>query len=208
MFKSQKAFIYYLSVIVTIIVNIKNTQQYNNSSIIINQYLNLVNNVTCDIPNEIDKGICIVINKCEAYKEIKKNSFDITPERVNFMKSVQCFNNNYGDNNYTRYEPKVCCPKNLKFYKNPELSFKSQNSYNRNNFNYSKKSNIKKQKRRIEKVQNPLLSSSSSGILNNECGKQITNRIFGGEIAELDEFPWMALIMYNTSTKIKCYTYL
>lgn len=30
-----------------------------------------------------------------------------------------------------------------------------------------------------------------------ECGVQYENRILGGELLELDEFPWMALLIYN-----------
>lgn len=29
-----------------------------------------------------------------------------------------------------------------------------------------------------------------------ECGSDTSNRIFGGEVTRLDEFPWMALIEY------------
>lgn len=33
----------------------------------------------------------------------------------------------------------------------------------------------------------------------NECGYQFEeNRIIGGNYTELDEFPWMALLNYNT----------
>ncbi|XP_037932996.1 serine protease easter-like [Teleopsis dalmanni] len=39
------------------------------------------------------------------------------------------------------------------------------------------------------------------------CGKQLTERIVGGNITKLDEFPWMALITY-TKRKIICQNFL
>lgn len=34
-----------------------------------------------------------------------------------------------------------------------------------------------------------------------ECGVQYENRILGGDLLDLDEFPWMALLIYNKNTR-------
>ena len=37
---------------------------------------------------------------------------------------------------------------------------------------------------------------SSNPLLPTDCGKELTQRIFGGEKTDLDEFPWMTLLEY------------
>ncbi|KAJ6637209.1 Serine protease easter [Pseudolycoriella hygida] len=46
---------------------------------------------------------------------------------------------------------------------------------------------------------NPAVTESSNGLLPSPgvCGTDNTNRIIGGEITKIDEFPWMALIEYS-----------
>lgn len=34
-----------------------------------------------------------------------------------------------------------------------------------------------------------------------ECGVQYENRILGGDLLDLDEFPWMALLIYNKNIR-------
>lgn len=34
-----------------------------------------------------------------------------------------------------------------------------------------------------------------------ECGVQYENRIVGGDLLDLDEFPWMALLIYNKNIR-------
>lgn len=43
-------------------------------------------------------------------------------------------------------------------------------------------------------------SGTGSAALQNKCGTQtFMQRIVGGEICELDEFPWAALLLYESS---------
>lgn len=37
-----------------------------------------------------------------------------------------------------------------------------------------------------------------------ECGAQFENRIYGSDITNLGEFPWMVLLLYNSSRKYGC----
>lgn len=38
---------------------------------------------------------------------------------------------------------------------------------------------------------------NSESVLPSECGSTIDNRIIGGDLTELTEFPWMAVLIYN-----------
>ncbi|XP_055383392.1 CLIP domain-containing serine protease B8 [Condylostylus longicornis] len=55
-------------------------------------------------------------------------------------------------------------------------------------------------KNNIRKIVVGAASTKINGMdsMYEDCGRQITNRIYGGEIAELDEYPWLALIFYNS----------
>uniref|UniRef100_W8B249 CLIP domain-containing serine protease n=1 Tax=Ceratitis capitata TaxID=7213 RepID=W8B249_CERCA len=144
--------------------------------------------VNCNIPNETKSGVCLEVGDCSAYTQAR-NAVNISAEKVNFLKKVQCRCKRIDAN---VLEPMVCCPANGQDYLYPSLKFSK--------FEYRRFQNVtaqfkrKKLKRRIQTV-----DPAQSFNLRNECGKQVTNRIYGGEIAELDEFPWLALLVYNSN---------
>ena len=45
----------------------------------------------------------------------------------------------------------------------------------------------------------PTLNLRNHPLLPSECGDDISERIVGGERADIDEFPWMALLEYQRS---------
>lgn len=45
--------------------------------------------------------------------------------------------------------------------------------------------------------EDPMINLASNPHLPNVCGRDLSQRIFGGERTELDEFPWMALLEYQ-----------
>ena len=49
--------------------------------------------------------------------------------------------------------------------------------------------------------QNVQYNFSNNPLLPTDCGKDLSQRIYGGEITDLDEFPWMVLLEYLTCTK-------
>ncbi|KYM93571.1 Serine protease easter [Cyphomyrmex costatus] len=53
----------------------------------------------------------------------------------------------------------------------------------------------------LESVLSPIesfqIDLANNSLLPNDCGRDLTQRIFGGERTELDEFPWMALLEYQ-----------
>ncbi|KAK9306053.1 hypothetical protein QLX08_003116 [Tetragonisca angustula] len=46
--------------------------------------------------------------------------------------------------------------------------------------------------------QNVQYNFSNNPLLPTDCGKDLSQRIYGGEITDLDEFPWMVLLEYLT----------
>lgn len=147
--------------------------------------------IPCEIPNEDKPGICLKVSNCTAYLQVR-NSTNLPAEKVNFLKKVQCVTNVSFDDNRANVEPLVCCTANGQDYRHPSLKF-TKFEYRRFQ-DATARFKKKKLKRRIQTVE-PVEGFN----LWNECGKQVTHRIYGGEIAELDEFPWLALLVYNTS---------
>ncbi|XP_067619734.1 CLIP domain-containing serine protease B8 [Eurosta solidaginis] len=140
----------------------------------------------CDIPNETKLGVCLEVGNCSAYLQARSMA-NISSEKVNFLKKVQCTCKQNRDVNM--FEPLVCCPANGQDYLYPSLKF---SKFEHKRFeNVTSQFKRKKLKRRIQTVEN--------FNLRKECGKQVTNRIYGGEIAELDEFPWLALLVYHSN---------
>ncbi|EDW84438.2 uncharacterized protein Dwil_GK13139 [Drosophila willistoni] len=165
-----------------------------------------LNNRPCDIPNETTKqnGICIRVSQCSAYLQVR-NVTNLPAEKVNFLKKVQCdtmettataaataTTESTTTVSNESYESLVCCPANGQDYLHPVIQF-SKFEYRRF-LDVTSRFKRKKLKRRIQTVE-----PSTGFNLLNECGKQVTNRIYGGEIAELDEYPWLALLVYNSN---------
>lgn len=132
---------------------------------------NAVRATRCYIPGNKDNGTCLEASRCPPYIRLKTLSDVTLDTSLEYLTSVHC------ENETNVSEPLVCCPSDTnQDYEQFQLPERKQ----------------KKQKRRINVV-------TESGLVSGECGKQVTNRIYGGEIAELDEYPWMALLVYNTS---------
>lgn len=150
----------------------------------------------CEIPNETKRGVCLPVSECAAYLQVR-NVTNLSSERVNFLKKVQCDAASQSQESTVRstdeqYKPLVCCPANGQDYLYPVIQF-SKFEYRRF-LDVTARFKRKKLKRRIQTVE-----PSTGFNLLNECGKQVTNRIYGGEIAELDEYPWLALLVYHSS---------
>ncbi|XP_043472965.1 serine protease easter-like [Leptopilina heterotoma] len=50
---------------------------------------------------------------------------------------------------------------------------------------------------------NPSWNASDHNLLPTNCGQETMGRIVGGEVTDIDEFPWMALLEYQTPNGIK-----
>ena len=49
----------------------------------------------------------------------------------------------------------------------------------------------------------PLLHQNYNLFNHRKCGSQSSNRIANGEVADLNEFPWMALLQYRVENILK-----
>lgn len=146
---------------------------------------------TCTIPNQSDKGWCVIVSECESYVRLRSD-FNLTAEEVNFLKRVQCEDDGI--------EPRICCPEGSGRYVDPHVQF------SRNDRKVRLEDMAKVQPKKHRKRTGAPKSGPPAGIgLEEECGKQLVNRIYGGEIAELDEYPWMALLVYNSSSHLSSF---
>ncbi|XP_055903356.1 uncharacterized protein LOC129939382 [Eupeodes corollae] len=173
--------------------------------------------VSCDIPNESVRGQCRDASDCEAFLKVNNETSSTDdavsqPELLRFLEKVQCesesgssasaaaaasalSSSSIWTSSSSSAPIIVCCPLNGRAYAHPAVEV-SKSSVSRISSRLNKSRNkIKKLKRRIQKVDG---SDSYNGLFG-DCGKQVTNRIYGGEIAELDEYPWLALLVYNTN---------
>ena len=98
----------------------------------------------------------------------------MSPTAQNFLRVAAC--------GFERNSPKVCCPDEG----NPDDRV-VQSGGNPNQDGSKEVDDDPDQP-----FQNPLL------LLPNKCGEDYGNRIIGGERTELDEFPWMAVLVYET----------
>lgn len=131
----------------------------------------------CIIPNESQKGICVKPDDCPAYAAISDADDLGSVGRVSFLKQVQCNRSLEQETTSTSTNDGIiCCPRSGP-YRMPSVS-----------------ENIP---RRI-RPQAPVIHSRLSGDDDEICGFQSYGpKIKGGEIAQIDEFPWMALLIYE-----------
>lgn len=132
-------------------------------------------NVAGCTTSEGQSGSCIVLPKCSYAMEIIAKSGIVSRQAQFFLRSNQC---GFEDN-----DPKVCCPKQngSPDERNPfeEKGNRTQDTSKEVGDNPN------------DPYQNPL------SLLPDKCGEDYSNRIIGGEITELDEFPWMAVLEYQ-----------
>lgn len=90
--------------------------------------------------------------------------------------------------------PRVCCPIRRTSFRDDDPSSGNDFEPNPN----SKRPNDNTQNTNDQNIQ---YDFSNNPLLPTDCGKDLSQRIYGGEITDLDEFPWMVLLEYLTCTK-------
>lgn len=130
---------------------------------------------TCVTPNGAN-GVCIGIRRCSVLMNILETR-PLPPGAVEFLKQSQC--------GFEGKDPRVCCPTG------GSTPPRGDNQNETNNMGTDSDSGV---------VGDDLTASSydlsNNPLLPTECGKDLTQRIFGGETTDIDEFPWMALLEY------------
>ena len=121
------------------------------------------------------KGKCVLSRNCSAYNRLV-NSVNVTNEKVAFLRMIHC----KIDQNDDVY---VCCPKTGYSYRNPTIQIVGP-----------------KIRRRPVKMANRFEYEDEDENFLNTCGQSASeDRIFGGQLTAIDEFPWLAVLFYSKS---------
>jgi hypothetical protein len=145
----------------------------------------------CRTPNN-DFGECLNIRRCPELISILK-SVPLNPASVNYLRASQCGYENSG--------PLVCCPIRTEVQNPNPNGNDGRGTEGTVNYGPNGPSNG-------PNVGGPTspgadnVHPETSSLLPSDCGRDLSNRIVGGNITELDEFPWMALLEYR---KRKCF---
>lgn len=124
-------------------------------------------NERCQTPNRND-GVCTNLRECQNLLTIL-TSPNRTPNDLEYLRQSQC--------GFDKKDPLVCCP-----VRNNNVVI------NNNNNNPTTEGGV-------ENNRGP--SQGVNEKLPTDCGRDLSNRIVGGNVTELDEFPWMALLEYR-----------
>ena len=134
----------------------------------------------CVTPNSA-LGMCIGIRLCPPLLNLLQDkSFDAAA--VDFLRRSQC--------GFEGRDPRVCCP-----IQNLQLNIPSRDELSFPN-NPRPTESIEEPTPTDNNDANLQYDLSSNPLLPTDCGKELTQRIFGGEKTDLDEFPWMTLLEY------------
>lgn len=126
-------------------------------------------------------GRCIIIHQCPELLNILQTR-PLKSETIDLLRQLQC---GFDGNN-----PTVCCPIqnaniDTTYRDNNENDIKSNQSF--------KEQNEQSTDKNIDD-ENLQYDFSNNSLIPTDCGNDLSQRIIGGEITELDEFPWMVLL--------------
>ncbi|XP_017890039.2 uncharacterized protein LOC108630945 [Ceratina calcarata] len=139
----------------------------------------------CVTPNRAP-GLCIGIRNCPQLLNALQ-ARPLQPKVVDFLRESQC--------GFEGSDPRVCCPFQSgggDGYENRDGGTDSFNPFFQQQDFGGNNGNANNANLQYDLSNNPLLPT--------DCGKDLSQRIVGGERTELDEFPWMALLEYVRPT--------
>ncbi|XP_058812859.1 CLIP domain-containing serine protease B8-like [Topomyia yanbarensis] len=123
---------------------------------------------TCQIPNEFQPGTCQALDECSAYQRINDVGSLTSVGRVSFLRRLQCTG---------LAEEKICCPRSGRNYRQPSM-------------------NESVPRRVVDETMT--VHSRVGGDEEATCGHQnYGQKLLGGQITDIDEFPWMAMLLYD-----------
>ncbi|XP_031825659.1 CLIP domain-containing serine protease HP8-like [Nomia melanderi] len=135
---------------------------------------------SCTTPNGAP-GTCIGIRQCVPLLNILQMR-PLPSEAINFLRQSQC--------GFAGSNPEVCCPN-----QGPDVSTPSRGDGTQvpdGSGNQTPTGNEGNENVQYDLSNNPLLPA--------DCGKDLSQRIVGGDRTDIDEFPWMALLEYSNPT--------
>lgn len=119
-------------------------------------------------------GECILARDCTLVSNILQQSRE---QAIDYLRRNHC--------GFDRSNPMVCCISSINT--RPGGSMTNPGTTQSSNSETTTPQPIGNT--RIDLTNNPLLP--------NDCGRDLSQRIFGGNRTELDEFPWMTLLEYQ-----------
>ncbi|GAB0096571.1 CLIP domain-containing serine protease [Sergentomyia squamirostris] len=129
----------------------------------------------CDIPNQKATGVCRSSVQCQVYTKLLEQR-PLHGDTINFLRQLQCDEEN-----------SICCT-HQGDYVDPSIENDPSTRKVRPHFE--------------EEVANRFGPEDELPTLK-QCGNSLGNRIIGGKIAGIDDFPWTALLLYESGTSSK-----
>lgn len=128
----------------------------------------------CRIPHQLQPGRCIDQHNCTAYAQLIHRP-DAEDEARTLLDGKRRFVEAVRCHGRPHGSAQVCCPFGGAAYREPY----------------------------IPRRQLSALPAPAAHLLPgwSDCGLQYENRIFGGDLLDLDEFPWMALLIYSQNPR-------
>ncbi|XP_046401602.1 uncharacterized protein LOC124167662 [Ischnura elegans] len=131
---------------------------------------------------------CKSLSLCQPYKNMLLQR-PLLPNTVSLLRMVQC--------GFQGNRPKVCCPYEAEDSGKQPNGPKNQTERPADGNGGKGQGTIRVDQNEISRHPNWKLLDSS------KCGAEVTYRIFGGEEAQIGEYPWLALLEYRTKEGIK-----
>lgn len=128
----------------------------------------------CRVDGQI--GTCMLARECITVANLLKQSRE---KAINYLMQNHC--------GFERMNPLVCC--------NPNVP--TRPGGDQINFGVTNSGENPSPSSQSENPNNSQIDLSNNPLLPNNCGRDLSQRIVGGEITELDEFPWMVLLEYQ-----------
>jgi len=128
----------------------------------------------CRVDNQV--GTCIVARDCALVSNILQQSRE---QAIAYLRHNHC--------GFEGSNPLVCCT-NINTNINTRPGGLVTNPGITSDWNSESTS---------QPVQNIEIDLANNPLLPNDCGRDLSQRILGGERTELTEFPWMALLEYQ-----------
>ncbi|KMQ96720.1 serine protease easter [Lasius niger] len=123
-------------------------------------------------------GACILARDCPMVASILQQSRD---QAIAYLRRNHC--------GFEGMNPQVCCVGNANVNTRPGGTVTNNPRPESPELNQQSTSPRPSENIQVDLADNPLLPS--------DCGRDLSQRIVGGERTELDEFPWMALLEYQ-----------
>ncbi|KYM76561.1 Serine protease easter [Atta colombica] len=137
--------------------------------------LNTMHPDQCTVDSQV--GTCINARDCTLVSNILQQSRE---QAIDYLRRNHC--------GFEGSNPLVCCVNSASISTRPNGVETNPGSTSDPSWN-SESSPSPIENFQIDLANNPLLS--------NNCGRDLSQRIVGGERTDLDEFPWMALVEYQ-----------